>query len=90
MRLYTNREGQQFSISLSSEDRRVLLDASLRSLIARCRHGQPIFQDDLVRLASLAAVAITPSSSENTVHKSSKMEHGGEGALSRSAEAGVK
>jgi hypothetical protein len=88
MGLYTNREEQQSSISLSSEDRRVLLDASLRLLTRRCRCGQPIFADDLVRLTSLVDVATARPGSENQVAKSFKLENCGKNILSRSAEAG--
>ena len=90
MRLCTNRKEQQSSSGLCSEDCRVLLLASLTLLLAQCRHGQPILQGDLVRLISLADVAIARPTPKNPDAKSFKMENRGERALSPSAEAGAK
>jgi hypothetical protein len=39
---------------LSGSDRRLLLGASLRVLHDRFSHGRPIFESDLLRVASLA------------------------------------
>jgi hypothetical protein len=39
---------------LSRPDRRLLLGASLRVLHDRFSHGRPIFESDLLRVASLA------------------------------------
>jgi hypothetical protein len=41
-------------ISLSRPDRRLLLGASLRVLQDRFSHGRPIFQSDVLRVATLA------------------------------------
>jgi hypothetical protein len=47
-------ESRQAEPPLSSADRRLLLGASLRVLGHRFSCGKPIFQADLVRVASLA------------------------------------
>lgn len=52
-----NKKHQEID-SVSREDRRVLLHGSLKLLIARCRSGQPIFKDSLVRLVPLADLVI--------------------------------
>lgn len=44
--------------SLSPEDRRLLLGASLRLFSHRFSCGKPILQDDLIRVASLADDAV--------------------------------
>ncbi len=54
MRVYTEEEKQQANTPMSSEDRRLLLGANLRLLTHRFSCGQPIFQDDVIRTASLA------------------------------------
>jgi hypothetical protein len=43
-----------FAIPLSRPDRRLLLGASLRVLQDRFSHGRPIFQSDVLRVATLA------------------------------------
>jgi hypothetical protein len=45
---------QDHGVALTPEDRRLLLGASLRLLGRRYSYGQPIFRDDVVRVASLA------------------------------------
>ena len=42
------------AIRLSQPDRRLLLGASLRVLQDRFSHGRPIFQSDVLRIATLA------------------------------------
>ena len=42
------------AIPLSRTDRRLLLGASLRVLQDRFSHGRPIFQSDVLRVATLA------------------------------------
>jgi hypothetical protein len=54
MRVYTEEEKQQANTQMSSEDRRLLLGANLRLLAHRFSCGRPIFQDDVIRTASLA------------------------------------
>ena len=41
-------------LSLTRPDRRLLLGASLRVLQDRFSHGRPIFQSDVLRVATLA------------------------------------
>jgi len=54
MKVYTEEEQQQANIPLSREDRRLLLGATIRLLAHRFSCGQPIFQGDVLRTASLA------------------------------------
>jgi hypothetical protein len=51
-----SQDGHQFDdeISLTRADRRLLLGASLRLICHRFLHGQPIFQDDVIRIATFA------------------------------------
>jgi hypothetical protein len=50
----TLEPSQDGTLNISFEDRRLLLGASIRLLGSRFAIGQPIFRDDLVRVASLA------------------------------------
>ena len=45
---------QQADIPLSRADRRIILGASLRALAHRFSCGQPIFHDDVARVATFA------------------------------------
>ena len=45
---------EQSDIPLRPEDRRLLLGASIRLLRHRFACGKPIFQEDVIRIASLA------------------------------------
>jgi hypothetical protein len=45
---------QLADIPLTRADRRLLLGASLRLLAHRFSSGRPIFQDDVIRVATLA------------------------------------
>jgi hypothetical protein len=47
-------EASKPELSLSRPDRRLLLGASLRVLHDRFSHGRPIFQSDVLRVATLA------------------------------------
>jgi len=49
----SNPQTSDREISLSSEDRHLLLSATLRLLGRRLRHGQPVFRADLLRAALL-------------------------------------
>ena len=49
-----NFRKQHDGINLNRSNRRLLLGATLRLLVRRFGHGQPIFQDDVIRAASLA------------------------------------
>ena len=57
MELYTKKKHQEIA-PLSPEVRRFVLGASLRLLLKKFRRGKSIFQDDVVRLASVADVVI--------------------------------
>lgn len=57
MRVYTEdveEKQDPLETPLTPEDRRLLLGASLRLLGHRFVCGQPILQDDVIRVASLA------------------------------------
>jgi len=49
-----NESRQERKEVLTANDRRLLLGASLRLLGRRFSHDQPIFHDDVIRMASLA------------------------------------